>query len=498
MEKIHGAEITRTEREDIIQIIKGCGGRTNNPLPGYKSIINIKDYKYGEHTLKVAILSEKGESIREQTIKVNFDNKIRGRMCIDTPQTMVEGNTLNISGWAMSTDANATIKVYINGQDMNAKITRTKREDILQIIKRCGGRTNNPLPGYNAQINISKYNKGVEYKIKVVLLSEDGDEIRSEEKNVKFYSNDRGELCLDTPQRTVFTGDSIIFTGWEMSQLENSTLEFYADNNRIYPEIIRTKRADVIAAKPQFGGTDVNPNPGYEATFSIKNLSQGMHTIRVELHSKEGKLLDKLNKNISVVKKIYFGIDVSRWQEDVDWNRVKQEGVNYSIVRIGYGWENLEKNKDAYFEANYASCVRNGIPIGVYTYSYARNVNEAIQEAKAVLHWLNGRKIDLPVFYDVEDDSQKSVDKATMTAMIDAFCTTIKNGGYNAGIYSYKNWLSERIDMSQLQYKYDVWVAQYNNECTYNGRYDIWQYTSENYISGIKGKVDCNWFYKKY
>ena len=108
----------------------------------------------------------------------------------------------------------------------------------------------------------------------------------------------------------------------------------------------------------------------------------------------------------------------------------------------------------------------------------------------------------MPVFWDVEDKCQENIDRNTLTTMAETFCTIIRNNGYQAGIYGSKNWLTNKLNMNYLRnpQKQDinVWVAQYYRECTYDGDYDIWQYSSEGSISGIKGNVDCNWFYKKY
>ena len=129
MKKKHGTEVKRTEREDVIQIIKGCGGRDSNPLPGYESKINIKNYKNGKHTLKVKLIAEDGNDIRELTQSIIIDNSIKGRMCIDTPQPneTVEGTQITVSGWAMSTDSKATLKVYIDGKETRNRSKKNKK-----------------------------------------------------------------------------------------------------------------------------------------------------------------------------------------------------------------------------------------------------------------------------------------------------------------------------------------------------------------------------------
>ena len=119
MEKKHGTEVKRTRREDIIQIIKGCGGRDNNPLPGYESVVNVKDYSYGKHTLKVDLIAENGEIIRSLSHNIIIDNRAKGRMNIDVPQTniAVEGTKMLVEGWAMCTESKAILKIYIDGKD---------------------------------------------------------------------------------------------------------------------------------------------------------------------------------------------------------------------------------------------------------------------------------------------------------------------------------------------------------------------------------------------
>ena len=190
----------------------------------------------------------------------------------------------------------------------------------------------------------------------------------------------------------------------------------------------------------------------------------------------------------------YRGIDVSKWQGNIDYKKVKSTGIQFIIARIGYGM--YENQKDQKFEDNYKGAINSNIPIGVYLYSYALNESDAKREADVVLKWLNNRKLNLPVYYDIEDKSQSTIDKNTLTKMCEAFCEKIESAGYWAGIYANKNWLTTHLDYKYLEKKYTIWVAQYNNKNTYNGKYDMWQYTSKGKINGINGNVDMNILYK--
>lgn len=190
----------------------------------------------------------------------------------------------------------------------------------------------------------------------------------------------------------------------------------------------------------------------------------------------------------------YKGIDVSKYQGNIDFKKVKNAGIQFAIVRIGYG--QYESQKDEYFEANYEGFRGQGIPVGVYLYSYAKSVSDAKKEAAVVLKWLNGRELNLPVYYDIEDKSQINLGKNTLTKMCEAFCEEIEKGGYWAGVYANKYFFTTYLDYQKLGERYTLWVAQYNDVNTFSGKYDMWQYTSSGRVNGISGNVDLDTLYK--
>lgn len=189
----------------------------------------------------------------------------------------------------------------------------------------------------------------------------------------------------------------------------------------------------------------------------------------------------------------YKGIDVSKWQGDINFKKVSNE-VDFVILRIGYGM--YESQKDSKFEANYEGFRNTNTPIGIYHYSYATSVSEAKKEASVVLNWLNNRKLNLPIYFDIEDKSQINLGKDILTKMCEAFCTEIEKAGYWAGVYANKYFFTTYLDYKKLEEKYTIWVAQYNNSNTYSGKYDMWQYTSSGKVSGISGNVDMNYLYR--
>ena len=188
------------------------------------------------------------------------------------------------------------------------------------------------------------------------------------------------------------------------------------------------------------------------------------------------------------------GIDVSEFQGNIDWNKVKADGVEFAILRVGFGMDTTSQD-DKYIERNIEECERLNIPYGVYLFSYANTVEKAKSEAEHTLRLIKGHNLKMGVWYDIEDNSTSgSVSKETLTNIINTYCSTIKNAGYEVGIYASLNWLENKIE-SSVQKKYLIWVAQYYTECQYKGKYDMWQYASDGSVNGISGNCDMNYLY---
>ncbi|WP_275847038.1 glycoside hydrolase family 25 protein [Caproicibacterium sp. ZCY20-5] len=198
------------------------------------------------------------------------------------------------------------------------------------------------------------------------------------------------------------------------------------------------------------------------------------------------------------------GIDVSEWQKNIDWEAVKKSGVDFVMLRAGYGSNNL----DAYFERNITECNRLGIPVGVYWFSYATNATEAAEEAQDCLNALQGHTVEYPVCYDLEYDTvryaQKAahvkIDKALATSMAKAFCSTIEENQYYAMNYANSDYIKNYFDMEQLG-TYDLWYAHFCSSVQADGTVSdalntayapMWQYTSSGSVGGISGSVDMD------
>lgn len=191
------------------------------------------------------------------------------------------------------------------------------------------------------------------------------------------------------------------------------------------------------------------------------------------------------------------GIDVSTHQGIIDWAKVKADGVQFAILRCGYG-SDIKYQDDGQFARNASECERLGIPYGVYLYSYANSIDKANSEADHVLRLIKDCKLDYPVFYDLEDaNTTGKCSKALIADMAEVFCTKVERAGYKVGIYANLNWFNN-ILTDKIFDSWDKWIAQYNKECTYKGEYTMWQYTSSGKVNGINGLVDMNYCYVDY
>ena len=195
------------------------------------------------------------------------------------------------------------------------------------------------------------------------------------------------------------------------------------------------------------------------------------------------------------------GIDVSKYQGNIDWGAVAASGINFAIIRVGYrGSSSGALVQDPYFKKNISGATKAGIKVGLYFFTQAVNEAEAVEEASMAMSLASGYKVTYPIFIDTESASNgraNGLSKSTRTAVVKAFCQTVRNGGYKAGVYASKSWYANQLNASALN-GYCIWVAQYNSSCTYSGKYDMWQYSSKGSVSGIKGNVDMNISYTGY
>jgi len=183
-----------------------------------------------------------------------------------------------------------------------------------------------------------------------------------------------------------------------------------------------------------------------------------------------------------------MGIDVSKWQGDINWAEAKS-AVSFAIIRAGFRGTAGGIAEDPYAAANIKGCNANGIRCGLYFYSRATTEAEAVEEASLAIAVAKKGNISLPIYFDMESPENKSADDKD--ALVMAFCKTVQAAGYKAGLYASKNWINNYLNPNSYG-GISIWVAQYADSCTYGGHYDMWQYTSKGSVPGISGNVDMN------
>ena len=185
-------------------------------------------------------------------------------------------------------------------------------------------------------------------------------------------------------------------------------------------------------------------------------------------------------------------LDISTWQGYVDFNKVKSAGYNYVILRAGFGREYSQK--DNTFERNYANAKAAGIKVGVYWFSYSTSPSDAYSEANACLYCLNGKRLDMPVYYDLEYQPAMSMSNSNYTQMALNFCSTIKKAGYKSGVYSSASVYGYLLNRQTLiNNGVSIWNAQWSSYCSVPC--DIWQYSEKGQVNGISASVDMNYIH---
>ncbi|MGN1044284.1 MAG: GH25 family lysozyme [Acutalibacteraceae bacterium] len=190
------------------------------------------------------------------------------------------------------------------------------------------------------------------------------------------------------------------------------------------------------------------------------------------------------------------GIDVSSWQREINWKKVKEAGIEFAMIREGYG-RNEPNQVDKYFHTNIQKAQEQGIYCGVYHYSYAISMDDAVNEANFCIENIKRYKLEYPVAFDIEDKSMIKLGKRTLTDICKAFCDTLEQNGYYAMIYTNKNWLENYLYKDELLPKYDLWIAEWNvDKPSYSC--GMWRFSDKGSVYGIDGSVDMNLSYKNY
>ena len=251
------------------------------------------------------------------------------------------------------------------------------------------------------------------------------------------------------------------------------------------------------------GDYDLNNEKSYDLTFVAEDESGNITEKNFKLN-----VVKKKNSSSSSSPKISFNelkkripsgssmmIDISKWQENVNWKKVKESGIDYVMLRVGtqkgIGGDSVI---DSYFEKNVKGALENGLKVGVYYYSYAQNTSEAYEQAKWVVDKIKDYNIELPVAFDWECFNMFNsfnMNFHTLNVIADSFLEKIEKSGYKSILYGSKNYL-ENV---WTYLDYDVWLAHYTENTTYGKEYIMWQFTNMGSVPGVNGGCDVGIYY---
>ena len=322
-------------------------------------------------------------------------------------------------------------------------------------------------------------------------------ELGKKEITFKFINDDDIEVkysfnvnVVDSTKPWIFSSSSFSINKGYTGNLEEEL--FCGDNYDNDPSCTLTGYYDynTVGSYPlTFTGVDSSGNTSItNFNLIVKNKSNSTNSSSYINYS--DVVLKHKNENTMI------GLDVSRWQGDINFKAVKDSGVEFVFVRVGsQRGVGGEYYIDPKFHQNIKGFNEVGIPVGIYFYSYADSIKSAKTEAKWVVEQLKGYKVDLPVVFDWENWSffqEFGVSFYNLTEIAKSYLNVIEEAGYEGMLYSSKNYL-ENV---WYKTKYPVWLAHYTDKTNYEGEYKVWQLCANGRVSGINGNVDINVMYK--
>ena len=517
--KVNGKDVSEQlqyiQREDVVNVFGSRYNVSKEDNIGFDSYIDVSEFKDGNIKIETEIIDNKtGEIIGQKSREINL-KKYEGLMEIDTPLSgkTTKGPSIRISGWYLSTSKDTHLSLKVNDKDVSEQLQYIQREDVVNVY---GDRYNADKEdniGFDSYIDVSEFKDG-NIKIETEIIDNKTGEIIGKKTRQSILKKYDGIICIDYPTKKNFNKSSnITIQGWELSELEDSIIKIKIDGNE-YP-VNRTERPDVINAYGEsYGGAIKNATPGFTTSLSLTGFSEGKHQITIELYTKLNEKINEEKINFNIYENSYYGIDVSSHQGNINWDAVAAEGIDFVIIRMGYG-SNFTHQDDVQLYNNINGAVKNGIPYGLYLYSYANvvygdtglNVDSPSSDSEAAhaLRLLNSlseyqkTQLKLPIFIDMEEEKNIFVGKPVLTEIANNFCNIISNNGYKCGVYANKNWLYNYLDNKMLESKYDIWLAHYVENTDYNSMFQLWQYSSLGTLRGITSNgLDLNISYKRY
>ena len=494
------------KRSDVLNAIKGYGDITTNPTPGFSTTYDLTNYKDGNHTIKIEVISSNGEVIATKSKTFTLE-KYKSNINITTPTNSTYKNSIDISGYALSEAPSFSLDLYIDNTLIAENINRTNDGNISSSLLEEYG-SSNTLPNYKYTYDVTNLTDGT-HTLSVKLKLADGEVIETKQASFKVKKYESA-ITIDYPNsQNINRKESLFVRGWVMSEDINSTVRVFIDNNEIKESVSRFEREDVLNAINGYGGRETNPTPGYEVTTDLSNLTVGYHTLSIKIYDHLNEVINTQNITLYVYDGFEHGIDVSQFNGNINWTAVKNSGgVDFAMIRCGYrGYGTGVMVMDTKFSENFTNAVNNNIKAGIYFFSQATTYLEGAAEANFIIEAINMTpgaigNIEMPLVLDVESSTEGHgngrADKLTVAQRTDAvkgFIDQMNKYGYKPMIYANKDYLTNKMDISKWT-NYDVWLAHwtydFNKRSDYKGTYTMWQYSDVGTVNGINGSVDLN------
>lgn len=529
-------EMAGTEGKSLrIEALKVCLESSDDFSVMYRA--HVQNIGWQEWKTDGEIAGTEGKGYRIEAIEIKIVPKTqKAEICIEQPgveASVFEHEKVEVSGWKMANITNAKMKVFVDQNEIDENtIQYIQREDVINCIYGFGTSIENPTPGFKFNIDTNSLLPGV-HEVKVIVYNGENEIL----KQANFYINIKNIIGISYSSHVQNIGWQGYKQNGDKSGTEGKSYRLEAIKMNLINSPLngrikyRTHIQDIgwqdWKYDNQISGTEGRSLRLEAIQIKLENLED--YTVEYQVHIQDkgwsqwyidgevagtvgqAKRLEAIRiRIVPKYKRKYFGIDVSKYNGKIDWKAVKNSGVDYVMVRVGFRGYGQAGNfaLDSKFKENIEGAKKAGLKVGVYFVTQAINENEAIEEAKWVIDQIKSYKIDMPVVIDVEYSGEENhngradhLDKTTRTAVIKTFCKNIQKAGYTPMIYLNVDWAKNFVNMSQLT-NYDTWIAHYRNNPdlgpSYNGNYTMWQYTSTGRVNGVSGDVDCNICYKQY
>ena len=476
-----------------------CSGTTIKAENEGTARITVSADKYDDNEITVTVNAKKELKIKTDRFEKTVNDSIAVGEYLDTPiaDCKITSDNPNVATVA----GNGDIKVVGKG---TAKISISAYNQIKTVTV-----TAKEAPAKDFKINFKKITLVQDEKTNIGINANDYPGLSGKAKDASIVGVSGTELQGKKAGKTTVTYTA---TGYNAFDIEVTVVDKKA--------LLKTRDGEQVYVKSSEGGFREATYADYynKENFFLKDKGEGNFKYK-GWQTINGKTY-YYNKNCEyvtgkqVIQGVEYvfgsdgvlttsagarGIDVSKWNGSIDWKAVRNEGIEFAIIRCGYrGSSQGALIEDPTFRTNIKGAQAAGLKVGVYFFTQAVNEAEAVEEASMVIELCKGYGLSFPVYLDVEGSNGRgdTISAEQRTANIKAFCGTIQNAGYKAGVYANKTWFTSKIKTNQIT-NYKIWLAQYAANPTYNAtRYDMWQHTSKGKVSGISGNVDLNILYR--